>query len=59
MSVAAKITDTDSLAKEFDAVALRRSGQAEEVASLVAFLLGEESKYISGGTHSIDGGWAC
>jgi NAD(P)-dependent dehydrogenase (short-subunit alcohol dehydrogenase family) len=40
-------------------VALRRSGKSEEVANLVAFLLGDESSYISGATHSIDGGWFC
>jgi NAD(P)-dependent dehydrogenase (short-subunit alcohol dehydrogenase family) len=59
MSMAARITDTTAISREFDVVALKRSGKAEEVASLAAFLLGDESKYISGGTHSIDGGWFC
>lgn len=40
-------------------VALRRSGKAEEVASLIAFLLGDESKFITGAAYSIDGGWNC
>lgn len=59
MSHTARKTDTVAIAKEFDVVALKRSGQAEEVASLIAFLLGDESKYITGATHSIDGGWFC
>ncbi|KAF2470053.1 NAD(P)-binding protein [Lindgomyces ingoldianus] len=40
-------------------VALKRSGKAEEVASLIAFLLGDESKFITGASYSIDGGWNC
>ncbi|KAF2181948.1 3-oxoacyl-reductase [Zopfia rhizophila CBS 207.26] len=40
-------------------VALKRSGKAEEVASLIAFLLGDESKFITGVAYSIDGGWNC
>jgi NAD(P)-dependent dehydrogenase (short-subunit alcohol dehydrogenase family) len=59
MSMTANKTDKAAFAVDFEAVALKRTGKAEEVASLVAFLLGDESKYISGGTHSIDGGWFC
>lgn len=40
-------------------IALRRKGQPEEVAKLVAFLLSEESSYITGNAISIDGGWNC
>lgn len=40
-------------------VALRRSGKAEEVAMLIAFLLSSESSYITGNSISIDGGWNC
>lgn len=57
--MAARETDTAQMKKEFDTVALRRSGKAEEVASLIAFLLGDESTYITGATYSIDGGWHC
>lgn len=44
---------------ELNQVALRRVGQPEEVANLVAFLLSDESTYISGNDISIDGGWRC
>ncbi|ORY09965.1 3-oxoacyl-reductase [Clohesyomyces aquaticus] len=40
-------------------VALGRRGKAEEVASLIAFLLGDESRFITGASYSIDGGWNC
>ncbi|KAK1975066.1 ABA4 protein [Colletotrichum cereale] len=40
-------------------IALRRDGTAKEVAQLVAFLLSDESSYISGADISIDGGWNC
>ena len=43
----------------FDFIALRREGEAEEVAKLIAFLLSSESSYITGQTISIDGGWNC
>ena len=37
-------------------VPLGRFGEADEVASLVAFLASEESSYITGETISINGG---
>lgn len=36
--------------------ALKRLGESEEVAELVAFLLSPQSSYISGETVRIDGG---
>lgn len=45
---------TDSQFEE--KIPIKRLGQAEEVASLVAFLLGSESKYITGSAYVIDGG---
>ncbi len=37
--------------------AFRRLGTPEEVAKLIAFLLGPDSTFISGSVYSIDGGW--
>ncbi len=57
---AQKISDK-SLGKTSDAsrIAIPRWGEAEEVASLAAFLLADESKFVTGATYSIDGGWFC
>ena len=44
---------------EMQVSALARAGQPEEVASLIAFLLGDESKFITGASYTIDGGWVC
>jgi 2-keto-3-deoxy-L-fuconate dehydrogenase len=35
-----------------------RIGTAEEVALLAVYLASDESRFISGHTHLIDGGWA-
>ena len=38
---------------------IKRNGTPEEMASLVAFLLGPESTYVSGAVYGADGGWNC
>jgi 2-keto-3-deoxy-L-fuconate dehydrogenase len=35
-----------------------RIGTADEVAQLAVYLVCDESRFISGHTHLIDGGWA-
>lgn len=41
-----------------DSLVIKRKGKPEEVANLIVFLLGDETKYITGSIHSIDGGWS-
>jgi NAD(P)-dependent dehydrogenase (short-subunit alcohol dehydrogenase family) len=40
----------------FKTIALERSGKPEEIASMICFLLGDESKYVTGTTQVVDGG---
>lgn len=42
-----------------ESIALKRTGQAAEVADLVVYLLSQQSSYISGQCISVDGGWNC
>lgn len=53
-------TDTPMIASfnyPVDDVPLKRNATADEIASLALFLLGDESKYITGAEHAIDGGY--
>jgi NAD(P)-dependent dehydrogenase (short-subunit alcohol dehydrogenase family) len=46
-----------TMASIIDDIPVRRLGRPEEVASLVAFLAGEESSYITGEAISVSGGY--
>lgn len=39
--------------------AINRLGTAEEMANIIAFLLGPESSYVTGSVYGADGGWNC
>lgn len=40
-------------------IAFKRLGTAEEMAGIIAFLLGPESTYVTGSVYGGDGGWDC
>lgn len=39
--------------------ALGRSGQATELAEVIAFLLSDQASFVSGAVYNVDGGWVC
>jgi NAD(P)-dependent dehydrogenase (short-subunit alcohol dehydrogenase family) len=43
----------------FDFLPIKRLGKATEVAELIAWLLCEQSGFITGTVQNIDGGWIC
>lgn len=54
------VAQADSGQGEFDRPAIfKRKGEPEEVAALIAYLLGDESRFTTGAAYSIDGGWNC
>ncbi|KAH7380426.1 hypothetical protein DE146DRAFT_671416 [Phaeosphaeria sp. MPI-PUGE-AT-0046c] len=55
----AGVVDEEKRRERIESVALGRGGRAEEVASLISYLLGEGSSFVTGNACSIDGGWNC
>ena len=47
----------DRMGPHLEATPLRRHGRPEEVASVVAFLVSEESSYITSAVINVSGGW--
>lgn len=52
----------DEIGRPIDAphdvsTAFQRQGRAEEVASVIGFLLGPESSFVSGSVYAVDGAW--
>jgi len=45
--------------KSYTETPINRLGTAEETGNTIAWLLSDESAFISGATVPIDGGWAC
>jgi len=53
-----RAADPDALRREYEDVApLRRMGTAREIANCVLFLASDESSFVTGAIHWVDGGW--
>ena len=52
------VNQPDIAAKVFEAVPLKRFGEASDIANMTAFLCSEEAGYITGQVFAVDGGMA-
>ena len=53
---AAFLAAPSALEELFNTIPMRRIGQPEEVASMIAFLASDDASYVTGGFFSVDGG---
>jgi 3-oxoacyl-[acyl-carrier protein] reductase len=49
--------DEDAWRRHAAEVPLGRAGEAEDVAGPIAFLLGDDARWVSGIVLDVDGGW--
>jgi 3-oxoacyl-[acyl-carrier protein] reductase len=50
--------DQDALwARVLEAQSIKRRGEVEDVARAIAFFAGEDSRFVTGQTLLVDGGW--
>lgn len=57
MIVNAKASLGEAFGPENSPQILKRFAQPEEIAAAIAYLLGDESKFVTGSSMMIDGGW--
>lgn len=46
-----------AISPEDSAQVIKREAKPEEIAAMIAYLLGDESKFTTGASMMIDGGW--
>ena len=51
--------DPEDVKRGLQGTVQKRRAEAEEVAGVIVFLLGEEAGFVTGAVVNVDGGWMC